>query len=74
MRKPDKTDMPTLHDFMQPLNIISLSCDNLRKRVSIYQSEDVHYIIKKMERIEKQTIRLRQLLQGLKSLEEKGEL
>ncbi|MFN3619639.1 hypothetical protein [Sphingorhabdus sp.] len=73
MRKPDGTDMPALHDVMQPLNIILLSCGNVRARIANLKNEDADYLLKKMERIEQQAIRIRRIFQENQCLDEQGE-
>lgn len=73
MRKPDGTDRPTLHEVMQPLNIILLSCGNVRARVANLRNGDADYLVKKMERIEQQAIRVRQVLQEYQWFDEQGE-
>lgn len=55
-----------LHDVMQPLNIIRLSCSNIRTRIANNPGDHSEYIFQKMERIEEQILRAHQLLQELK--------
>lgn len=59
-----------LHEIMQPLNIIRLSCSNIRTRMSNNSSEHSDYILQKMERIEEQLIRATKLLQEMKTCNE----
>ena len=54
-----------LHDIMQPLNIIRLSCGNIRAKMATGSNEHAQYVIDKMVRIEEQVIRASQLLQDL---------
>lgn len=63
-----------LHDVMQPLNIISLSCSNIRARISNSLGDHSEYIFQKMERIEEQIVRATQLLQELKTSYDKDSL
>lgn len=56
----------TLHDVMQPLNIIRLSCGNIRTRMLRNPGEDTNYVIEKMDKIEQQVLRATQLLQEIK--------
>lgn len=56
-----------LHDVMQPLNIIRLSCSNIRARIGNSPGDHSEYIFQKMERIEEQIVRATQLLQELKT-------
>lgn len=54
-----------LHEIMQPLNVIRLSCGNIRVRMAGYSNEDAQYLLGKMIRIEEQVIRATHLLQEL---------
>lgn len=56
----------TLHAVMQPLNIIRLSCGNIRTRVGTYSTDDAEYLIAKLMRIEEQVVRATELLQDLR--------
>jgi nitrogen fixation/metabolism regulation signal transduction histidine kinase len=53
---------PTLHEIIQPLNIIGLSCGAIRARFSNNSSDDAQYIVEKMARIEEQVIRVTELI------------
>lgn len=53
---------PTLHEMIQPLNIIGLSCGAVRARFSNHSTDDARYIIEKMARIEEQVIRATELI------------
>jgi len=55
-----------LHEIMQPLNIIRLSCGNIRARMGGYSAEAAEYLIGKLTRIEEQVVRATELLQDLK--------
>lgn len=70
MGKFNETDADALHEIMQPLNIIRLSCSNVRARLSAQSDDDAEYILRKILRIEEQTVRAAQLLQDLKSRSE----
>ena len=61
-----------LHEIMQPLNIIRLSCGNIRARMAGYSAEDAEYLIAKLMRIEEQVVRATELLQDLKTRNEDG--
>ncbi len=63
-------DSKTLHEIMQPLNIIRLSCGNIRARISNRPSADSDYLIEKMVRIEEQVMRATKMLQDLKRRDE----
>ncbi len=52
----------TLHDIIQPLNIIGLSCGAIRARFSDNSSDDAKYIVEKMVRIEEQVMRATKLI------------
>lgn len=67
MHRLNEADAKTLHEIMQPLNIIRLSCGNIRARMGSYSSEDAEYLIAKMVRIEEQVVRATELLQELKN-------
>jgi|GEM_PF-572152 nitrogen fixation/metabolism regulation signal transduction histidine kinase len=66
MRGLPEIDAKTLHEIMQPLNIIRLSCGNIRARMGGYSAEDAEYLIGKLTRIEEQVVRATELLQDLK--------
>jgi nitrogen fixation/metabolism regulation signal transduction histidine kinase len=66
MRGLQEIDAKTLHEIMQPLNIIRLSCGNIRARMGGYSAEDSEYLIGKLSRIEEQVVRATELLQDLK--------
>ncbi len=70
MQSLNELDSKTLHEIMQPLNIIRLSCGNIRARVSNRPSEDSDYLIEKMVRIEEQVMRATKMLQNLKRRDE----
>jgi nitrogen fixation/metabolism regulation signal transduction histidine kinase len=70
MQSLNKLDSKTLHEIMQPLNIIRLSCGNIRARMSNRPSEDSDYLIEKMVRIEEQVMRATKMLQDLKRRDE----
>lgn len=72
MSKIAEEQAKMLHEIMQPLNIIRLSCSNIRTRMSNNSSEHSDYIFQKMERIEEQVIRATQLLQEMKTDDEAG--
>ena len=57
-----------LHQLMQPLNIIMLSCGNIRVRIAkTLNDADAEYLNAKLDRIEEQVTRLNQLLQDQKT-------
>jgi hypothetical protein len=62
----DEKDAKILHDIMQPLNIIRLSCGNIRARMGSYSVGDAEYLLAKVMRIEEQVVRATELLQDLK--------
>lgn len=66
MNKSQELDAKTLHDVLQPLNIIRLSCGNIRARMGDYTTDDAIYLITKLMRIEEQVVRATELLQDLK--------
>jgi nitrogen fixation/metabolism regulation signal transduction histidine kinase len=66
MSKSQELDAKTLHDVLQPLNIIRLSCGNIRARMGGYATDDAEYLITKLMRIEEQVVRATELLQDLK--------
>ena len=70
MRGMNKKDAKTLHDIMQPLNIIRLSCGNIRARMGGYSAGDTEYLLAKVTRIEEQVVRAAELLQDLKKHDE----
>ena len=61
---------PTLHEIIQPLNIIGLSCGAIRARFSDSSSDDAKYIVEKMARIEEQVIRATKLITESKHSDE----
>jgi nitrogen fixation/metabolism regulation signal transduction histidine kinase len=65
-------DAKALHEIMQPLNIIRLSCGNIRARMADYSADDTEYLIAKLVRIEEQVVRATELLQDLKMRNEDG--
>ena len=65
-------DAKALQEIMQPLNIIRLSCGNIRARMAGYSAEDAEYLIAKLMRIEEQVVRATELLQDLKTRNEDG--
>lgn len=67
MSKKIQDQAKKLHDIMQPLNIINLSCSNIRARISNHPGDHSEYIFQKMDRIEEQIVRATQLLQELKA-------
>ena len=67
MHSSKDTDAKILHEIMQPLNVIRLSCGNIRVKMSSYSSADAQYLIQKIVRIEEQVMRATQLLQDLKT-------
>ncbi|MFN3747960.1 MAG: hypothetical protein ACK4SJ_04655 [Sphingorhabdus sp.] len=55
-----------LHQLVQPLNIIILSCGNIRHRImAVLGENDAEYLETKLNRIEEQVARMNQLLQEL---------
>jgi hypothetical protein len=66
-------DAKTLHAVLQPLNIIRLSCGNIRTRMGKYATDDAEYLIAKLLRIEEQVVRATELLQDLKKRNENDE-
>ncbi|WP_397575054.1 hypothetical protein [Sphingorhabdus sp.] len=70
MKSINELDSKTLHEIMQPLNIIRLSCGNIRARISNHPSENSDYLVEKMVRIEEQVVRATKLLQDLKRRDE----
>ncbi len=70
MRNLTEADVKTLHEIMQPLNIIRLSCGNIRARIVKCECEDTDYLIGKMMRIEEQIVRASKLLHELKERSE----
>lgn len=66
MRELYQADVAALHEIIQPLNIILLSCGNIRARIPNSQNEDAQYLDKKMARIEEQIGRATHLLYELK--------
>jgi len=59
-------DAKTLHAVMQPLNIIRLSCGNIRTRMGRYSTDDAEYLTAKLMRIEEQVVRATELLQDFR--------
>jgi hypothetical protein len=70
MKSINELDSKTLHEIMQPLNIIRLSCGNIRARISNHPSENSDYLVEKMVRIEEQVVRATKLLQDLRRRDE----
>lgn len=66
MSSVQELDAKTLHDVLQPLNIIRLSCGNIRARLRGYSPDDAEYLNAKVNRIEEQVVRATELLQNLK--------
>ena len=66
----NEKDAKILHDMMQPLNVIRLSCGNMRARIGSYSSADTEYLVAKLTRIEEQVVRAAELLQDLKKRNE----
>jgi len=66
MRGLQEIDAKTLHEIMQRLNIIRLSCGNIRARMGGYSADDAEYLVAKLTRIEEQVVRATELLQDLK--------
>jgi hypothetical protein len=66
MSRLQELDAKALHDIMQPLNIIRLSCGNIRARMAGYSADDAEYLFAKLMRIEEQVVRAAELLQNLK--------
>lgn len=67
MSKTTEDQAKMLHEVMQPLNIIRLSCSNIRARIANNPGDHSEYILQKMERVEEQIVRATQLLQELKT-------
>lgn len=74
MSKTIEEQAKMLHEIMQPLNIILLSCSNVRARISNNSGDHSDYIFQKMERIEEQVLRATQLLQEMKTYNETDSL
>ena len=70
MKSLNELDSKTLHEIMQPLNIIRLSCGNIRARISNHPSENSDHLVEKMVRIEEQVVRATKLLQDLRRRDE----
>lgn len=70
MDKVNENSAKALHEIMQPLNIIRLSCGNIRARFGSHSTEDAEYLIAKLIRIEEQVVRATELLQDLKKRNE----
>jgi hypothetical protein len=70
MSAMNEKEAKILHDLMQPLNIIRLSCGNMRARMGSYSSKDTEYLVAKVTRIEEQVVRAAELLQDLKKRNE----
>lgn len=73
MPTPSSKQSKLLHEIMQPLNIIRLSCGNVRVRIANQTGEDAEYLLQKMERIEEQIVRATELLQQLKQQNERND-
>lgn len=64
--KPNTVDGRILHDFRQPLNVIGLTSTNLRARILPLLDEAMaEYLNAKLDRIDKQTELLAQLVDSL---------
>lgn len=74
MSKTTEEQAKMLHEIMQPLNIIRLSCSNIRARISNNPGDHSDYIFQKMERIEEQVLRATHLLQEMKTYNETDSL
>lgn len=62
MHEDNDTNAAALHEIMQPLNVIRLSCGNVRARLSTSSGEDSDYVREKIARIEKQADRAAHLM------------
>lgn len=62
MQTASNDPKPTLHEIIQPLNIIGLSCGAIRARFSNHSNDDAKYIVEKIARIEEQVIRATKLI------------
>ena len=56
------TNAAVLHDILQPLNVIRLSCGNIRARLSLISDVDSDYVREKIARIEEQADRAADLM------------
>jgi nitrogen fixation/metabolism regulation signal transduction histidine kinase len=63
MHDDTETNAAALHEIMQPLNVIRLSCGNVRARLSTSSGNDLDYVREKIARIEEQASRAASLLQ-----------
>ena len=70
MGRMNEKEAKILHDIMQPLNIIRLSCGNMRARIGSDSTGDTEYLLAKVTRIEEQVVRAAELLQDLKKHDE----
>jgi len=63
-QKTNETDGNiTLHELMQPLNIIRLCCGNIRDRIGGQLDEvEAAYLAAKLGRVEEQVVRMNELL------------
>ena len=67
MQKSPIDHQARFHDIAQPLNVIRLSCSNIRTRPFNDVENDKAYLDKKILRIEEQLDRLTALLDDLRS-------
>ena len=67
MQKSPIDHQARFHDIAQPLNVIRLSCSNIRARPFNDVENDKAYLDKKILRIEEQLDRLTALLDDLRS-------
>ncbi len=67
MQKSPIDHQTRFHDIAQPLNVIRLSCSNIRARPFNDVESDKAYLDKKILRIEEQVDRLTALLGDLRS-------
>ena len=58
-------DAEKLHQIIQPLNVIQMSCGNIRTHMLRDANIDPQYVIDKVDRIEEQIARAMQLLQDV---------
>ncbi len=62
MHDDNETNAKVLHDILQPLNVIRLSCGNIRARLLPTSDDDSDYVREKIIRIEEQANRATDLL------------
>lgn len=62
MHEGPETNAGFVHEIMQPLNVIRLSCGNIRARLSTSSGEESDYVRAKVARIEKQADRAAHML------------